>query len=113
MNKQKVGRSFLITAAALTATGGLVTDWSKTHLFNPKWPPHAKFHDAMTILLSGLLGSGSLYLLLQKNGQQKTKCVWATLLPSFFWLSMAGSFAFPGLKGWKLSFLKKLKPSMA
>ncbi len=43
--------------AALTAVGGFVVDWNRTHLFNPRWPPHARFHDAHTIALGSLLGS--------------------------------------------------------
>ncbi len=109
MNKKKIGRLLLMTAAALTATGGFMADWNKTHLFNPKWTPHAKFHDAMTILLGGLLGSSSLYLLQQKSSKQQTKEIWAALLPSFFWASMAGSFAFPGAKGLEAEFPTKIK----
>jgi len=63
MNKNKTGRSLLFTVAGFTTLGGFLSDWNKTHLFNPRWTPHAKFHDGMTITLGTLLGDISLYLL--------------------------------------------------
>lgn len=32
--------------------GAFSADWNATHVFNPKWTPHAKFHNAQTITLS-------------------------------------------------------------
>ena len=55
-----MGRRILSSAAALTAVGGFLADCNRTHLFNPDWPPHARFHDAQTILLGSLLGVGGL-----------------------------------------------------
>ncbi len=76
------GRTILQSVAALTAAGGFLADWNKTHLFNPKWTPHSKFHDAMTIMLAAMLGSSSLYLLQQKDDDGKN-LLFATLLPFF------------------------------
>ena len=56
----RTGRRILSSVAALTAAGGFLADWNRTHLFNPDWPPHARFHDAQTILLGSLLGVGGL-----------------------------------------------------
>lgn len=103
MKKYRTGRILLMAGAAFTAAGGFVADWNSTHLFNPKWTPHAKFHDAMSILLGAMLGTGSLYLL-QKKDNQQSHLHWAVLLPSFYWASMAGSFAFPGAKGLEAEF---------
>ncbi|WP_368783640.1 DUF6640 family protein [Arthrobacter sp. B1805] len=45
----KPARTVLRTIAVATAVGGFIADWNRTHLFNPQWPPHARFHDAMSI----------------------------------------------------------------
>src|SRR5262245_4227608 len=50
------GRWLLSGIAGLTAVSGYLADWNRTHLFNPRWPPHAKFHDAWSILLGTGLG---------------------------------------------------------
>jgi len=104
MKKNTTGRNLLYLVAGFTTVGGFLMDWNKTHLFNPKWTPHAKFHDAMTILLSTTLGAGSLYLLQKKNGDQQMQLQWATLLPAFFYGAQAGSFLFPGAKGMDAEF---------
>ncbi len=83
-------------------------DWNKTHLFNPNWTPHAKFHDAMTILLGTMLGGSSLYLLNRKNGDQDLQLKAGALLPAFFFAAQAGSFAFPGAKGMDAEFPEKI-----
>ena len=31
------GRLLLTSVAALTAVGGFLADWNRTHLFNPDW----------------------------------------------------------------------------
>ncbi len=105
----KTGRTILLTAAAFTAAGGFLFDWNKTHLFNPNWTPHAKFHDAMTIMQAAFLGTTSFYLLTKQNSPAQTNLTGATILPSFFWASMASSFAFPGAKGLEAEFPEKVK----
>ena len=42
MKRKGAGRWILSSAATLTAVGGFLADWNRTHLFNPNWPPHAK-----------------------------------------------------------------------
>lgn len=109
MKKNSTGRVILISLAALTATGGFIADLNKTHLFNPNWTPHSKFHDAMTILLATMLGSGSIYLLQKKDGDKDLQLKIAALLPASFWTAMLGSFAFPGAKGIEAEFPEKVK----
>ena len=104
MKRNRTGRIMLLSAAGLTAVGGYLADWNKTHLFNPRWTPHAKFHDAMTILLGTMLGAGGLYLLQKKDGDQQAQLRWGTMLPAFFWAAQGASFAFPGAKGLEAEF---------
>ena len=104
MKKDSSGRFLLLSAAAFTAFGGYLFDVNKTHLFNPKWTPHAKFHDAMTILLGSLLGGASLYLLRKNDKHSLRQLRWGAILPAFFWSAQAGAFAFPGAKGLEAEF---------
>lgn len=113
MKNKHTGRKLLIAVAAFTTVGGFLFDWNRTHLFNPNWTPHAKFHDAFTILLGTMLGAGGLYLLQKKEGDRQLQLKWRALLPSFFWAAQAGSFAFPGARGMEAEFpelIPKLGP---
>ncbi|WP_181306794.1 DUF6640 family protein [Rufibacter sp. XAAS-G3-1] len=102
------GRTILQAVAAFTTVGGFLMDWNKTHLFNPNWPPHAKFHDAMTILSGTLLGSTSLYFLQKKDGDPEMNLKVGTMLPAIFYLAQAGSFTFPGAEGMDAEFPEKI-----
>jgi hypothetical protein len=42
--------------------GSFVADFmTETHIFNPRWPPHAKFHSGQTISIAFTLGLATLY----------------------------------------------------
>ncbi|RAZ76776.1 DUF6640 family protein [Planococcus halotolerans] len=98
------GKLLLVTVAGLTTVGGFIADWNKTHLFNPNWPPHAKFHDAMSITIATFLGGAGMYLLLRKGEYLQRDTQMAAMLPAFFWASQGISFAFPGAKGLESEF---------
>lgn len=87
------GRWLLGGVAVVTTVSGYLADWNQTHLFNPTWPPHAKFHDAWSVLLGTALGTSALYYL--RRGDTET----AALLPALYWATQAGSFAFPDTGG--------------
>ena len=55
MNRATAGRSLLTLNAAVVLVGGFIADMGPTHMRNPRWPPHAKFHNAQTIGLGALL----------------------------------------------------------
>jgi Family of unknown function (DUF6640) len=102
------GRQVLTSVAALTAVGGFLADRNRTHLINPNWPPHAKYHDAQTILLGSLLGASGLYFLRKKGADPQRDLTIGALLPSFFWVAQAASFAFPGAEGFEAEFPEKV-----
>lgn len=101
---KRMGLWILSPVAALTAVGGFLTGWSRTHLFNRNWPPHARFHDAQSILL----GSGGLYFLRKSGGRPGRNLALGALLPSLLWLAQAGSFLFPGTEGLEAEFPEKV-----
>lgn len=110
MNEKRTGkgRRILTSVAALTAVGGFLADWNRTHLFNPNWPPHARFHDALTIALGSLLGASGLYFLHRKRDDPERDLALGALLPSLFWIAQGASFAFPGAEGFESEFPEKV-----
>src|SRR3954451_19657047 len=97
-----VGRKVLRGIAGATAVGGFLADWNRTHLFNPSWPPHARFHDAMTIALAAGLGGSALYFL--REGADERDVALGAALPALAWSSMGAAFAFPGTAGLEAEF---------
>lgn len=56
-----VGRSLLTFSCLASITGPFAADWNKTHVLNPKWPPHARFHNGQTMSMGAALGLSTLY----------------------------------------------------
>ncbi len=102
------GRWVLYSVAAFTAVGGFLADWNRTHLFNPNWPPHAKVHDAQTILLGSFLGVSGLYFLRRQGEEPERNLTLGTLLPALFWMAQGGSFIFPEAEGFEAEFPEKV-----
>lgn len=95
---KRAGRWILGGVATMATASGYLVDWNRTHLFNSNWPPHAKFHDAWTILLGTGLGIGSLYCLCR--GEISA----AALQSALFFGTQLGSFAFPNTGGLDAEF---------
>jgi hypothetical protein len=63
----KVGR-LLVTAAILgTGPGFTFFDLNRTHVFNPLWTPHARFHDASAVVTELGWSIASLWLLWRRG----------------------------------------------
>ena len=93
-----IGKLLISLVAVFTAVSPYLADWNVTHIYNPAWPPHAKFHNAQTMVLGALLGFLSIYCLWFRRGvttQQKLNE--ATVLASLYWLAQLPATFFPGV----------------
>lgn len=103
-----LSRKLLTAIAGATMVGGVVMDANRTHLFNPAWPPHARFHDALTISLGGLMGASGLYYLHREHRDVRGDLATGALLPALFWTAMGSSFLYPGTAGMQSEFPEKV-----
>lgn len=87
VDRAQISRWLISLIALLTIVAPFVADWNVTHIYNPRWPPHAKFHNAHTMLLGALLGGFTLWLLWRESCSQRLAIVVAAL----YWLAQAGS----------------------
>ena len=91
--------SFLISAVAfVTLIGPYAADWNETHIYNPRWPPHAKFHNGQTMLLGTLLSISALWYIWKPVTINKIKIsnlLTAILLSSLYWISQSLSILYP------------------
>lgn len=96
-SRQTIGKLLISLVAVFTAVSPYLADWNVTHIYNPAWPPHAKFHNAQTMVLGALLGVLSIYCLwLRKEIPEKQKLNEATVLASLYWLAQIPAAFFPG-----------------
>lgn len=95
----RMGR-FLISAVAITtAVGPYAADWNETHIHNPNWPPHAKFHNAQTMSLGLSLAATTLYQLWKKpvaESPTRAELDSAAISASLYWLTQISALFYPG-----------------
>jgi hypothetical protein len=96
MKSLSAGRALVTLVSIWAAFGSYAFDWNATHIFNPEWPPHAKFHNAQTMLLGTALGLLALHTLWRAVGDATLRLRFATAAASFYWLTQIGALFFPG-----------------
>lgn len=62
-----IGKVLIATSNLAYSVGAFLADFNETHVYNPRWPPHARFHNGQTMSLGIMLCIASLYYLLRKN----------------------------------------------
>jgi hypothetical protein len=95
----KLAARLLVSAVAVvTAISPFLADYNNTHMFNPAWPPHAKFHDAMTTQLGALLGVSALYLVWRRSrgeAADRASFTAGVVAAALYWLALGGANFFP------------------
>ena len=95
---------WIIALIAVFNFGGLVADalvpaTAKQHLWNPLWPPHAKFHNGQTMLMGILSGSLSLAILFGFRPLTFPLLLVAAAVAANYFVAMVFAPLFPGT-GW-------------
>lgn len=96
MNRFSIGRWLFSLNALIVGVGGFLTDWNATHLFNPNWPPHAKFHNGQTMATGVLLALASLFFVWRGSGDRKTNVLAAAIFGVMLYWTQAAANLFPG-----------------
>ena len=96
-SRWSIGKLLISLIALFTAVSPYLADWNETHIYNPLWLPHAKFHNAQTMVLGALLGLLALYCLwLRREISNKQKLNEGAVLASLYWLAQLPATFFPG-----------------
>ncbi len=95
MTRYRPGRWLLSLIGLFTTVGAWLADFGRTHMFNDRWPPHAKFHNAQTLLLATLLGLLTIYHAWRRRGLALDNLRAAVLFASLYWITQAGSGLLP------------------
>jgi len=67
MKRSTLGKSILSFVLVVGAAVATAVDWNTTHLFNPSWHPHARFHDALFLLFLDGMSLVALWLLWRQS----------------------------------------------
>jgi hypothetical protein len=96
MSRKSLGRTLISLVSVVTAVGPYRADWNETHVKNPAWPPHAKFHNGQTMSLGLALGTTSLWQLWRRPSRPGLDA--GAVLASLYWLTQISALAYPGSK---------------
>lgn len=87
----------IITIIALWAGfGAYIFDISPSHIFNPSWTAHAKYHNAQGMLLGTCVGLLSVWVLWFEAGNALVKLRLSLILAALYFATQIGAIFFPG-----------------
>lgn len=96
MQKHTIGRCLFTLNALCVGGGGILADWNSTHLFNPRWRPHAKFHNGQTMAMGAVLAVASTFFTWRRSGDRKTNVLAASIFGGSYWWTQSAAGLFPG-----------------
>ena len=85
MGRARLGKFILGFVLVVGAVISTAVDWNTTHLFNPAWHPHARFHDALFLLLLDGATLIVLWLLWRPSREPGVAIATATLFALAVW----------------------------
>jgi hypothetical protein len=85
MSRTKTGRRMLTIAAVVFPVANILADWNKTHVFNPTWPAHARFHAADMSVIVWSVSAIAMWLLWRKSAEPQVGIKVAALLSLALW----------------------------
>jgi hypothetical protein len=114
-----IGKVLLTFSVLLQSIGPYVFDYNYTHVFNPTWMPHAKFHNGQTMFMGVCLGMATLYYthrLTPVGVPAADSILTAVIFGSIYWVTAFSALLYPDSKAADPEFgegFPQLKPSSA
>jgi hypothetical protein len=80
-----LGRSLLTLANVITVAAPVAADWNDSHIFNERWPGHARFHGVTALAMTATLSSLSILSIWSSGSDRATARVFAAAVPVAYW----------------------------
>lgn len=80
-----LGRSLLTLANVITVAAPLAADWNDSHVFNTRWPGHARFHGATALAMTVGLSTVNVWSLWTNATEPRATRLFATAVPTAYW----------------------------
>jgi hypothetical protein len=96
-----LGRIFITISAVSQTFGSFIADFNTTHIYNPRWPPHARFHNGQTMSMSVCLGLATIYYAYRPvpKAAAVDSIFTAAIFGSVYWLTALSAILYPGTAG--------------
>lgn len=91
-----LARIVLTTTAAYGGIGSYIADWNATHIRNPAWPPHAKFHNAQSMSLGAALLLITAEVVWRRPVRSRADLGLAAVLASTYCATQISALLYPG-----------------
>jgi hypothetical protein len=94
------GRLLLTAANLITVAASTAADWNDSHVFNPRWPAHARFHAVSTLGMTVALAGWAVSTLWTDPPQSGRRRVHgrdlAAAVPVAYWAAFFPALLVPG-----------------
>ena len=91
-----LGKALLSLSALAQIVGPFFADFNHTHVKNPRWPPHAKFHNGQTMSMGLGLGLATLYYTHRSSSSKDEDIFTAAIFGSLYWITGLSAILYPG-----------------
>jgi hypothetical protein len=82
---REAGRGLLTLANLITAVAPVAADWNDSHIFNRRWPSHARFHGVVALIMTSSLAGLNLWSLWSDATDRRTSRLFAAAVPVAYW----------------------------
>jgi hypothetical protein len=82
---REAGRGLLTLANLITVVAPVAADWNDSHIFNRRWPSHARFHGVVALAMTSSLAGLNLWSLWSPSTDQRTSRLFAAAVPVGYW----------------------------
>jgi hypothetical protein len=93
---RELGRSLLTLANLITATAPIAADWNDSHIFNERWPGHARFHGVTAVAMPATLSSAAIWSLWSGGSDEAGAPFFAAAVPVAYWAPFFFAALVPG-----------------
>jgi hypothetical protein len=83
--RRLLGRSLLTLANVITVAAPIAADWNDSHIFNDRWPAHARFHGVTALAMATSLSAANVWSLWSGGADGDAARFFAAAVPVAYW----------------------------
>src|SRR6266567_2443034 len=91
-----LGRSLLTVANVITVAAPVAADWNDSHIFNERWPGHARFHGVTALAMATSLSAVNIWSIWSDGSDPASARLYAATVPAAYWAPFFLALLVPG-----------------